>query len=210
MVGVIERDSLSTEEARRSLSMANDFSNLLIFTQDRELSGVYRRFSEGWMREEPAVNTHGQPIENVLRQLAKLDTREGAEPMVVLSTGKGSFGIITATEASSDVPAFWLLKRLAVIESSCRDWLVQDGCEDVKVNTSSGRRVVPIHKASFSMILYHDDRFEDVLQGPANIHRLVRFRNNLVHSVIADESLLDLAGVRFVLDSIDRLNKLIS
>jgi len=155
------------------------------------------------------LNFPGQTIESLLGQLSNMD-RRGDHPLVVLSMEGGGFGIITQEEASSDVPVFWLLKNLAVLENRCREWLVSQGVDQVQYSYRNNKDTVSIEKASFGQILHHDSRFSDALKGGGELARLVRFRNEIVHSVVAERDALELSDLSRVLRSMKALESLIS
>ena len=204
MVGVREEELPSVaEDARDSLSMANDFSNILILSSEREPVGLFRKSGEGWLREEVGLSTWGAKIENVLGQLSNMD-RRGTHPLVVFRMKEGGFGIITQDEASSDVPVFWLLKRLAVLENRCRKWLESEGGDEVRYSYRSRKDMIPVGKASFGQILHHEGMFSDALPG-VDLVGLVHFRNDIVHSVIADREPLDLGDLSMALRSMRAL-----
>ena len=58
---------------------------------------------------------------------------------------------------------------------------------------------MPIEKASFGQILHHGSWFSEALSG-GRINYLVHFRNDIVHSVVAERDPLDLGDIswRFV------------
>tara|TARA_B100002051_G_scaffold250226_1_gene261509 strand:- start:147 stop:1553 length:1407 start_codon:yes stop_codon:yes gene_type:complete len=209
MVGVRQDESQKvTEDARDGLSQANDFSNILCLSPEGNPEGMFRLFEGSWELDEVGLNHPGQGIEPVLRQLSKMEGRVD-HPVIVLGKRDGGFGIIAREEASSDVPAFWMLKRLAVVENRCRDWLISQGVEEVRFRHWDEEDMVPIQKASFGQILHHDAVFRKALRGRGNLNSLLSFRNELVHKVVAETSLVDLSGIGRTLSSIERLNRII-
>ena len=210
MAGVREGGSSSvTGDARDSLSLANDFSNILLLSSERKPIGLFRQSGGSWLLDEVGLNFPGQTIESLLGQLSNMD-RRGDHPLVVLRMEGGGFGIITQEEASSDVPVFWLLKKLAVLENRCREWLVSQGVDQVHYSYRNNKDTVSIEKASFGQILHHDSRFSDALAGGGELARLVRFRNDIVHSVVAERGALELSDLSGALRSMKALESLIS
>ena len=208
MVGVREElESSVTEDARDILSSANDFSNILLLSSEGEPKGLFRKSGGSWFVDEVGLNDPGQSAELVLQQLSNMD-RRGDYPLVVLRMKEGGFGIISQEEASGDVPVFWLLKTLAVLERRCREWLVSKGVDEVRRYWNT-KDTVPIEKASFGQILHHGSWFSEALSG-GRINYLVHFRNDIVHSVVAERDPLDLGDISLALRSIKVLEKLIS
>ena len=130
--------------------------------------------------------------------------------MVVVQMGEGTFGIITREEASSEVPVFWLLKNLAVLENRCREWLIDQGVDDLREYKTRWGETIPIENVSFGQILRDDERFSDAVGGVHKIRSLVNFRNELVHKVVAERSHLDLGEMGRALDAKANLERLIS
>jgi hypothetical protein len=209
MVGVREEGASSVaEHARDSLSLANDFSNILLLSTDGDPIGLFRRSEGSWLMDEVGLNYPNQSIEHVMGQLSNMD-RRGDHPLVVLRMEGGGFGIITQKEASSDVPVFWILKSLAVLENRCREWLVSKGVDHVRYGYKSKSDMISIEKASFGQILRHDSWFSGALKG-RKLADLVHFRNEIVHSVVADRAALDLGDIAETFRSMKALEKLIS
>ncbi len=108
------------------------------------------------------------------------------------------------------MPVFWILKSLAVLENRCREWLVSKGVDHVRYGYKSKSDMISIEKASFGQILHHDSRFSDALAGGGELARLVRFRNDIVHSVVAERGALELSDLSRALRSMKALESLIS
>ena len=210
MIGVREdRSHKVTEDARDSLSLANDFSNILCLSPEGSPRGMFGRFEGSWSLDKVGLSHSGLGIEQVLRQLSNLD-RWVDHPVIALSKEGGGFGIIAREEASSDIPSFWMLKKLAFVENRCRDWLISRGVEEVRFRHWDEEDMVPIQKASFGQVLFHGGDFIKALGGKANLNRLIHFRNELVHKVVAERSLVDLSEIGKTLSWIEKLNRVIS
>ena len=132
MVGVREEvESSVTEDARDILSSANDFSNILLLSSEGEPKGLFRKSGGSWFVDEVGLNDPGQSAELVLQQLSNMD-RRGDYPLVVLRMKGGLWNHLPGGGISGDVPVFWLLKTLAVLERRCREWLVSKGVDEVR------------------------------------------------------------------------------
>lgn len=207
MTGVMESDDQGVMEAARDiLSEANDFSNILLFDQGGEPVGIQRLATGEWAIHDFNSNSHGQNIEDVMRQLSRLSRRGESDPIVVVRGKDGSFGAISLEEASSNQPAFWLLTRLVRVENLCRDWLVGRGIQRLELH-GNGNSAVDIQKASFGQILHYDNEFSRVVGGHKRINQIITFRNKLVHKVIDNRDYLDLDAIASVLNSIRDLEE---
>ena len=159
------------------------------------------------MLDEVGVILPNQEIENVLRRLSNMD-RRGDFPLMIIKMEEGGFGIITQEEASSDIPVFWILKRLSVLERDCRKFLASNKISQVPRYKDTSD-MVPIDEASFGQIL-HGGRMFVKLLGSGKIYSLVNFRNDLVHRVVTEMDSLDIGKMKLALNSIRDLESLVS
>ena len=208
MVGVREESTSSvTEWAREILSLANDFSNILLLSIDGEPIGLFRRSKGSWLLDKVGFMNPSKPIEDVLIRLSNRDSR-GVFPLVIIRMEEGGFGIITQEEASSDIPVFWILKRLSVLERGCRKFLASNKISQVPRYKDTSD-MVSIDDASFGQILHGGGMFVELL-GSGKIWNLVNFRNEIVHKVVSDMDTLDIGKIRLALNSIRGLEGLVS
>ena len=143
MTGVTGGGPLSVlREARDSLGYANNYSQVLLFSAERRLKGIFCNSDGAWKMSGASLWKADEPIEEVLIQLAQMSKDPYREPAVVLDLGEGGYGIITKEEASGEVPVFWLLKRLAILENQCKDWLIDKGIDELReYKTRWGERI---------------------------------------------------------------------
>ena len=211
MTGVMGGGSLSVvEEARDSLGLANNYSQLLFFSAERRPTGIFWNSDGSWKRTGASLWRADEPIEDVLIQLAQISRDPYREPAIVLDLGEGGYGIVTKEEASGEVPVFWMLKRLAVLENQCKDWLIDKGIDELREYKTRWGERIPTENASFGQILREHEEFSDAVGGKEEITALTNFRNQLVHKVVARRNEVDLHEMGRALDAKAGLERLIS
>jgi hypothetical protein len=220
MTGVlVEGQRLVTESARDNLSAANDFSNILIFKRTKDsmkrVTGIFRKQKGGWTREKPDVVKARTPMKEVLRHLVKADyakNNSGLHPLVVVGMGEGTFGIITEEELCSEVPVFWIMKNLSVIEKKCVDWMHSQGIE--RISSKGYNHRIKVKKAGLGQLLNTAPfrQVKEALGGENQINTLANFRNRIVHEIIPDlegDSALSLRGISLMLTAEDEINRIV-
>jgi hypothetical protein len=187
MIGVLDSgDDAVTRLARDSISAANDFTALLVFSESHEPIGLYRYSKGEWIREKPARENVNQRINQLIIRLCNLAKNGDENPHVVLQFDDGTQGIITSEELSNPPSLFWLLQRFANLEKTLKEWL--RGQDVAKIKTLKLTREVPLDRASLGEILYHE-AFSDL---NCNIRPLTSLRNALVHEVLGGTASIDL------------------
>jgi hypothetical protein len=155
-------------------------------------------------------------MKEVLRHLVKkadyAKNNSGLHPLVVVGMGEGTFGIITEVELASEVPVFWILKSLSVIEKKCVDWMYSLGREKISAKYANYR--IKVKKASLAQLLNTAPfkQVKEALGGETQINNLANFRNKIVHHVIADlegDSVLSLRGISLMLTAEDEINRIV-
>ena len=152
-----------------------------------------------------------EPIEDVLIQLAQISRDPYREPAIVLDLGEGGYGIVTKEEASGEVPVFWMLKRLAVLENQCKDWLIDKGIDELREYKTRWGERIPTENASSSGRYSASTRSSRTRWGAKEeITALTNFRNRVVHKVVARRNEVDLREMGRALDAKAGLEQLIS
>ena len=187
MIGVLDSgDKEVTRLARDSISAANDFSTLLVFSESHEPIGLYRYSKGEWIRVKPAQEDANQGIIHLINRLCKLAKKGDDSPHVVVRSDDGTHGIITNEELSNPPPLYWLLRRFANLEVTLKEWL--RGQDIAEIETSRWTGEVSLDRASLGEILHHE-AFSDLNY---NFHSLTSLRNALVHEVLGDIASIDL------------------
>lgn len=196
MIGVLDSgDETVTHLARDSISAANDFSNLLLFSESHDPVGLYRCSEGTWSLEKVVEHNPNQRVDNVIDRLCNLARKGDRSPNMVVRLDDGTHGIITSEELSNPPPLFWLLRRMASLENDLKEWLRGQGV--AKVGTLRYTGEVALERASMGEILSHE-AFSDLRMpqkyrnSSESIGQLISFRNVLVHEVVAGTASIDL------------------
>ena len=213
MWGVMEdrRNPEIQDNALRSISKANDFTNIAIF---RDHGGATRPVAVNSIGKNGRIQKlkfkhqeENNSLRLIIRRLTEQLPKQSEPRVIVKGTEQGGhdgqWGIITIDELRHPSVLDYMMRKFAILEKDIKSYLISSGLKSSELRGGEGKEV---SRMSLGQLL------SDSLKANIKLSRdlkqaIIDSRTTLVHEIYADSGNIDIASWHLSFQAEESLRK---